>query len=62
MLGCSLILLRGMPAFHSSMAELLSASENGLTPFGMLAVHWDPSEKVLLFYSSTKQNFFILTQ
>jgi hypothetical protein len=37
--------IRGMPAFHSSMADILSASEKGLTPFGVLAVHWDPCKK-----------------
>jgi hypothetical protein len=53
--------LTGMPAFHSSMAAMLSASEKDLTPIGMLTVDWDWWEKVPL-YSSTKQKvwwFFV---
>ncbi len=59
MSSCSLILLRGMPAFHNSMAALLSASEKDLTPLGMLAVDWDQCEKLYPLYSSEKNKKFL---
>ncbi len=48
--SCFLVLLRGMSAFHSSMAALLSASEKGSTHCGMLAVDWGTNAKKYLTF------------
>jgi hypothetical protein len=56
--SCFLILLREMPAFHSSMAALLSASEKGLTLFGMLAVHQGTNAKKYRFFVVAPNKMF----
>jgi hypothetical protein len=46
-------------AFQSSIATLLSASENALTPAGMLLADWLVRERYALAYSCTKRRIFI---
>ncbi len=54
--------LSGTLAFQSSMAALLSASENGLTPGGLLLAAWLLYERDVLTYSCAKQKVFVTRQ
>jgi hypothetical protein len=54
--------LNGTLAFQSSMDALLSATENGLTPGGMLLAEWLVCQGDALTYSCAKQRIFITSQ
>jgi hypothetical protein len=45
--------------FQSSIVTLLSASENGLTPAGMLLADWLVCESNAFTYSCAKQRIFV---
>jgi hypothetical protein len=60
--NCALMFLGVTLAFQRSIVTLLSASENGLTPAGMLLADWLVCESNALTYSRAKQRIFVTMQ